>query len=286
MKLQTFGSPNHNGDIKCLCPYHNDNNPSAMYNVRTGLFYCYTCKTGKNSLQLKCDNIEIDEIEMQALVVPKYGRDDEQWRTLWKYGATSPKMHKQTFDYLLSRQVDEETVKKYDIRTTDTTVMFPFKSNTGAVIGFYERRLVEVPKYVLRGTANVLWPYRALQDEVSATFDHEKQFYLVEGVFGALRMRKHGFNAFATLGTKTRKAKVIVDILSQFVPVENIVVVFDNDEAGHISTMAFMQQGCKAFLPGIEADEIDANQAQLIRNNAISLRYAKAHDIDVASILL
>ena len=39
------------GEVKVLCPFHNDNNPSASINTNDSLFYCQVCQWGGNEEQ-------------------------------------------------------------------------------------------------------------------------------------------------------------------------------------------------------------------------------------------
>ena len=38
---------NHN---KCLCPFHNDNNPSLVVNPKKNIATCFACGTGGNAI--------------------------------------------------------------------------------------------------------------------------------------------------------------------------------------------------------------------------------------------
>ena len=39
-------------EVKVLCPFHNDTNPSATINVEKDLFHCWVCKEGYNEQQV------------------------------------------------------------------------------------------------------------------------------------------------------------------------------------------------------------------------------------------
>lgn len=42
--LDKCSAPDANGEMKALCPFHDDNNPSLGVNTQTGLYYCFSCE--------------------------------------------------------------------------------------------------------------------------------------------------------------------------------------------------------------------------------------------------
>lgn len=43
--------PNGKAEVQCLCPFHEDENPSLSVNVETGLFNCFGCGEKGNAIQ-------------------------------------------------------------------------------------------------------------------------------------------------------------------------------------------------------------------------------------------
>jgi DNA primase len=169
----------------------------------------------------------------------------------------------------------------FSIRFLEDSVLFPFITYSGHLIGFQERMLNSEPKYMIRGSYTYLWPHWVITQT-----KHADKVYLTEGVFGALRLRQHGMFAFAVMGTKFNTIDTVVNQLTQMIDVGNIVAVFDNDSPGKKAALAYMQRGCSAFLPGIEADEINKKQADLIKKNHTTMLKLRLSGIDIETELM
>jgi len=279
MELETFGLPDAAGNVVCRCPFgsHADVHPSASFNVNTGLLYCFSCKQGANSYHLRTRyGIELPVINGGKKIIR---RTDDKWKELWRYSypfTSEDEAVENSKEYAHSRGIMEDTARLYDIRLSSTGVLFPFKSFNGKVIGFQERRIVGSPKYVIMGQRTPLWPYCHMLKVHKNT-----NVYLVEGIFSAIRMRQCGYIAFAIVGSRYRNAKEVLNVLEEFVPFNDIVVSFDNDDAGKIATYEYMKLGVKGILPGFSPDDADCEAIEFMSNKYISLRKANFLGIDV-----
>src|SRR5690554_3670143 len=68
-------------EVKVLCPFHNDTNPSAFINTNKSLFHCFVCQEGYNEKQFisKINNISLKEAE-KVLNKIKESQTYANWR--------------------------------------------------------------------------------------------------------------------------------------------------------------------------------------------------------------
>lgn len=233
-----------NNEAYCTCPYHNDNAPSASFNMDKGLFHCYAC--GKNA-SAKTVATDLGGYVIQTSEIKKVReRDDDDWE--WILLAPFARDN----GYLQSRGVSNKQVEKFEIRSVKGGVAFINHDISGRAIGAQIRRYSGFPRYLFYGKKAELWP-------MSNVFVGAKMTYIVEGVFGALRAESAGQVAVASMsaGTISGVAKTLNG--------RPKTVVFDNDFAGHLGAAKLMAiTNSTAIVPGCEADELDAQTWQSI----------------------
>jgi len=95
-----------NGDeIKALCPFHKDHNPSFCVNVKTGKYFCHGCKEKGNAFTFaKKLHIPYSEvpgfdpqynIKSRPKIVATYNYEDENGNLLFQTVRYEPKDFKQ-----------------------------------------------------------------------------------------------------------------------------------------------------------------------------------------------
>lgn len=151
-----------NGNIRVLCPFHDDNNPSAFIyatnegDVTFGTFHCFSCgyKTqlwsyinqvfgthsqaefGKQWLVDNFSNVFLErEIELPEIVLPG-DKPKKQYMNecvLEQYRYIHP--------YLLNRGIGEEVIKEFEVGWNPNTncVTFPVRDEHGGLVGITER---------------------------------------------------------------------------------------------------------------------------------------------------
>lgn len=233
-------------EAQCLCPFHNDHSPSSSFNMETGLFHCFACGEDANVYKLvsflggKAELIDADSL---SRIIPHYEDGDEEWE--WALHCELAIGN----EYLHSRHVTDEEIRRYNIRQFDDGVVFVLTDMRGQPTGIQLRLYHGERRYIILGQKPKLWPLAELRNAKQGSI------IFVEGVFGALNARRHGMNAYAVMGVAS--AVNAISIANGF---RRKILVFDNDEAGKISAMKILSlnDGWEAYCPGAEADEMDA----------------------------
>lgn len=248
-------------EVMVVCPYHDDHNPSATFNVRTGLFYCFTCNKGANISQLSAHLGVPEPMWSTSGFVPSMhvNGEDINWFVKWSHARlASPD------SYLDSRGVSNFAVGLFDIRHDAEGVMFPIKRRPGDhPIGMQIRYYDGPTRYRTFGTKLPLWPFQLWPPQRSLT-----RYVITEGVFGTLRCREFGINAFATMGASVSKAGW--GALAPFG--RSMVVFFDGDRAGRKRALEIARKtGAKVVWPGGPVDEMDESEIRTALETALPI---------------
>ena len=165
-------------EARCRCPFHSpDRKPSASFNMRTGLFYCYACGASRNVNQLAQKTGGV------ALSMPAYKQSHFNEKEDWSWLLQMPPAYDN--EYLVGRGITNEEVKRYEIVDTGAGVAVPIHDASGKVVGFQERRYSGDPRYLFHGERMPIW-HMHLRSRLG------RSPYIVEGVFGAGGRRKSG----------------------------------------------------------------------------------------------
>jgi hypothetical protein len=235
-------------EVIVWCPYHDDHNPSATFNTATGLFYCFSCGTGKQAKEIARDlgGIITDQ-PIRKTVHEEPGID---WRTRFMF---APKAFNN--EYLKNRQVPWIAIDKLQIREVEEGIVFPlFSDATGTVSGVQVRRYSMEPKYVFYGDRPAVYPLTG--------FPVEGPVYLVEGIFSVIRGRRAGFNVFAVMG-----AQSLVGALKYFYDRSKVFAILDPDEAGYIASAKLASIGISCCKIPFEADEMSVKDWRVLISN-------------------
>lgn len=216
-------------EVKVLCPFHNDTNPSATINVEKDLFHCWVCKEGYNEQQFiaKVNGISnLDAIK----VLDKFKENQAQadWKLsekaeLW---ASEPFLQK-----VIGMGFSKELIDELDLGIT--------KDDLGRLyLGipvFYNKVLMDVRSYNLlkidkvpkvrsrsEAQAGFIIPYDIWKDTTTPT-------YIMEGEKDMLLARELGINAITLTGGSGAKPN---DFVKNSFSGKDIIICYDNDEAG------------------------------------------------------
>lgn len=242
-------------EVMCRCPFHDDRHPSASFNVSTGLFFCFSCGASSNAkgIARKLGT----SVETTAFVSTKRELLDESWRPIlngsYAYDNT----------YLASRGVTKKLIRRFEITENADGIVIPIKSKSGKAVGALLRRYTQVhnQRYKFFGQSTPLWPMPALW-----RVNPKRRVFLVEGVFGALRARKYGVQAFATFGVSSMSG------LSRLLGGLDVYAVFDNDFSGYVGYSRVLKElpRARCVVPGLEADELEREFWELLSNERLS----------------
>lgn len=241
-------------EYRCSCPYHDDKNPSAQYNTKKNLFYCFSCgqsRTGEEvSDDLGGELFYVSENEVFEINPFDDGKEGD-----WKAIIYRNKIAKGNL-YLKSRKVSDKLIMKYAIKENTEGVIFPlldrFEEVQGALIRHYDRK----PKYYFYGEKPIIWPYDSLYQEGSIA--------LVEGLFGALRLESADVNSAAIMGTNSiLKVVQLMRANKHLKP----FAWLDPDYAGFLAMGKFALHGIPVLLHHKNVDEMSPNQIRKVLEN-------------------
>lgn len=243
LNLQVFNMLNNN-EISCICPFHDDHSPSASFNINNGLFYCFSCGTGKNLHQLK---VELGGVVLYIESIKKLSRTliklkDNSWR---KFLGTPLAVDN---PYLKSRNVSNKLIKLYEIRLIENIgIGFILKNGRGEITGMQIRQFPgREPRYLFLGERQPIWPVSNISNSLI-----DETIIITEGVFGALRVMSSGYRSVAVMGAGN--IYPAVNILSG----RKYRILFDGDLAGYIGAAKFASLGKDSYIVenGFEVDE-------------------------------
>lgn len=234
-----------NDEAIVCCPFHDDSSPSASFNIKTGLFFCFSCGASYSA-----DNLAI---QLGGRVLKTWrkdymrGGDTKDWRLLLRNPTA--------FDdaYLKSRGVIDLTISVLDIKKTDFGVVFPLHDRRDNVVGVTVRKYNGYPKYLTFGEKPPIYPQLYWQAEYEKV--NFKFIAVVEGIFGFIRAKQSGVSSVATLGAmiKPQAASWLMSLNPKV-----MYGVFDNDFAGYVAggRLLKLYPEAKVVIPGLEADEL------------------------------
>lgn len=237
-------------EARCLCPFHSDHTPSATFNIVTGQFFCFACGETSNVNRLVYE-LGGYVAPYNAELVAKYSRGAEGREWEWVLSA-SPAFAN---SYLEGRGLSDDDIGKFGIREFSDGIAFVLRDMRGAPVGAQLRFYEGSPRYLTLGEKPSLWPMPELR-----TVGPRNPVVLTEGIFGAIRGRQFGINAFAVIGAAS--APGAVRWMNGF---SKRGVMFDDDKAGHIAAAKMLALGgWAAFCPGTEADECSSDTWNLM----------------------
>lgn len=238
-------------EIHVFCPFHGGHGTSATFNVRTGEFWCFSCQRASNVYELAA---QFGGIVTKGYFPPAE-KEEDNWRENLKARINVKN------DYLLGRGVTPQQIEEYEIREFDNGVGIPLKDHNGVDRGMVIRNYRGPHRYNYCGERLLGWPLQNMPG-----YDRKEPLIVVEGIFGALRGLKYGYNTFATLGVMM-KNEVKTKWLSQF---KRVIVVYDNDQGGRNGYLRILKgvQRVEVVLPGYETDEANEKLWDFIVNKS------------------
>lgn len=215
-------------EVKVLCPFHDDTEPSASINTDKGLFHCLVCGEGGNEQQFlsKVNGISVLEA---SKVLQKLNESTSEW----ELGGHAELLA--NYDFIESVKsklhLSESTIEelKLGIFTDD------FGRPNLAIPVIYNGVVMDLRRYNLRGYPNVpkIMSDKGADAGFVIPFDIWKKAddptYVFEGEKDMMLARELGINAI----TLTGGANAIPNeyVKNSFKDRE-IIICYDNDDAG------------------------------------------------------
>lgn len=258
---------NDNGnELRSQCVIHKGDNDSAfVVNLETNLWFCFTrCLIGgdlfdlidaiykpptfKANIIMCCDllGLSFSNEELNSVIE----RDMKEQREFVQHMVNQTKK-KQNNPYNLEllgthrtinnyRGFESSILNSYEITYIEELkrVCFPVKDETGMVVGASCRAVGnEKPKWkhypANISTGLLLWGI----DNIDTTYDI---CFLVEGIIDVMKLRELGIqNVVCTFGANITKHQIELLIKKG---ITNIILMYDNDEAGRKATEKFIDK--------------------------------------------
>jgi DNA primase len=208
--------------------------------MRLGLFHCYACGASLNAKQLAV------KTRGEAVMLPTVSGKLRQFKEDWSWMISLSLALGN--DYLKSRNVNDDDVKRFGIIDTVVGVAFPMHNALGEVTGFIERRHEMAPRYMFHGKRQPAWRLHEIRRLGRRPF-------IVEGVFGVINALHYGVEAITPMGCTN------VVNMQEVLNGRRPTIAFDDDFAGYLAAAkGIIKLGVPALVPGIEADEISLSE--------------------------
>ena len=214
-------------EVKVLCPFHNDTNPSASINTSNSLFHCWVCDIGYNEEQFVARVNNISKTDAIKLL-DKYNSYDK-WEThkglLWADTDFLEKVKKLGFSENLIEEMQLGLIKDENNLSRKYLGIPVYYNNILVDIRRYNINKYEnVPKMMSNAGAISGWviPYDKF-------LNSNNTCYLFEGEKDMLMAREVGINAYTlTGGANASPNDYVINAFKD----KDIVLCYDNDNAG------------------------------------------------------
>jgi len=220
---------NHDIVIRCFNPNHIDDNPSLRIDKETGLYNCFPCGECGNltkllyRLQVELSPEELEEIRLDEIL--------RKLKELEYVKETTYHIQEIRGSSFISdfRDFKPDFLNSFDIVRNRSIGRIVFPISLHYVLRGYTMRAIhgQQPKYLHSEDiefSELLYPYDYVLENKPETI------YLVEGPIDALRLISLGRHALCIFGTAWSDTKL--SLLLTLAP-KNVILFFDNDEAGY-----------------------------------------------------
>lgn len=239
-------------EMRFLCLFHGDTNPSANVNLRTGLWKCQVCNAGGSAIDLlmqqgadykealtqigaaagleppgaKPPKANGHATDMRPTPAPRRSTklSEENVRTWHEAGLRNEDLQRWFREH---RGFTEETIAARQLGWDGQRVTIPVRDETGALVNVrrYQRNSTGVQGKMLPLVAGS----EAATRLYPLTLPLAEQVILVEGEWDAILMHQEGF---ANTLTVTAGAGIFKPEWAPLFADRDVVLCYDNDEAG------------------------------------------------------
>lgn len=275
-----------------VCPFHDDHSPSMSVSPEKQIFTCFSCGATGNVFTFVADFEKISFIDAVRLLGEKVGiginlsnitnikRDDYfeiyEYANKFYQNSLFTSLGKNAIEYLESRNIDKETIKKFGIGlsvqkvslteylknkkysidklvevglTNDNgndifinRIMFPIYDLSGNPVAFSGRiyNTKDTSKYINSKETDKFKKGKILYNYHIAKEQLKKNdtVIIMEGQMDVIRASTVGINnCIATMGTAlTKEHKSIIKNMAK-----NVILCFDGDAAGEKATLSAIE---------------------------------------------
>ncbi len=281
--------------LKGLCPFHQEDTPSFFVSPEKQVFYCFGCGAGGNVITFLKNIEKVSYGEALELAAQRAGitlasgtiEGNKEKNEIYQANLLAAKFYqsvlfqpegKDGLDYLTSRNLGEEEIKRYGLGYAPgqpdflvakikkegwekehfkkaglidgsekrdvfhRRVLFPIYDVKGQVLGFGGRCVDDrqEPKY-LNTAENLVFNKRRILYGLNWAREGIRETgyaLIVEGYFDVLRLHKHGFRN-AVAPLGTALGEGHLRLLKRFT--ERLLLLFDSDESGVRATLKHLE---------------------------------------------
>ena len=223
-----------NEQIVISCPFHVDTSPSMSINIEQGLWICFAgCGQGTLITFLQ-RLLNKPQTEIQSLIQEKKLEIDLNFETFMPKPindldeiSLDDSLIKDKFPrWVYERGFTKEVLISCGCCTNkNSDLILPVYDLHNKLVGTINRRRNQLPKYLY---SKGFKKSHALFGGNRVPTD-SKFVCVVEGSLDAIWLTQHGYPAVALLGISMSK---IQEELLLMLPVNEVILIFDNDEAG------------------------------------------------------
>lgn len=234
--LETYGveviKTNTEEQVKCLCPFHEDNNPSLSINLKSQLFHCHGCKAGGDLISLLaakkgCSRAQIIKL-VKTYTTREIETSDNIPQTLLETWTKSLLRNPLFMGVLTKKGINLKTIKEYRLGLyADKKIAIPIfdLAHTCINVRLYDPNNRDNKFSSLRKgkSKSTLYPISIIKDA--------DKIVITEGELKALLLIQNGFSAITgTAGAQTWKEE-----WTPFFKDKDVTVVYDIDKVGKFS---------------------------------------------------
>lgn len=216
-----------NEEIQVICPFHNDNKPSASINTEKDLFHCFACNIGLTEQQFFAKVNNLDITDTSKLLNNNIEFQEEISISKAKLWSNEKMLEKLRDLGLTDNIIDTHNLglRKFDDKEF---LSIPIYFNQLVVdIRYYNiYKYQESPKFFNKEVkVGYIFPFENILNN--------NKLYLLEGEKDTLLALSLGLNAITiTGGCKQLPNKEVIDYFKD----KDVVVCYDNDIYGKIGT--------------------------------------------------
>lgn len=228
-----------------ICPICNHGNPQefVVYNHRS--FHCWVCGKSGDIINFIREKFKLDffaAVEKLADDLNIDFKQDERYISRKKlanqcqqFTFDSMKNVNRVYDYLKSRNLSDETIKKFQLGSNSFgNVTIPFIDENGCYIGCSVRNLSSSPKYINSKNNELFTKSEFLFNVRNAKNLITNELFLVEGFFDVMALDQNQFPAVAYNGSQLTRQQLskLADLHSSF-PNVTMTLIPDNDDVAY-----------------------------------------------------
>lgn len=219
------------GEVKVLCPFHQDSKPSATVNTEKNLFHCWVCGVGYNEEQFLAKVKGITVPQAYKLMNDMSNASFTDWEITHKaeLWADPELLHAVQLLGFSNEFIDSMQLGLSYIGNIRTLAIPVFFDNTVMDVRRYNiLKAPNIPKVTSDKGAKSGWvvPYDLLKES-------DGDVYVFEGEKDMLCARSLGLNAVClTGGAGAKPNEYVINVFKD----RNVIICYDNDKAGREGT--------------------------------------------------